>query len=161
MAFTIRAATPEDAPVIMELVMALAEFEELTHEVTGTADQLRQHLGGDRPAIEGLVAEQEGTVVGYALFFSTYSTFRTQPGLYLEDVFVLPDFRRQGIATALIGQVAAIAVERNCARFEWAVLDWNQRAIAVYEKLGAKILPDWRTCRVEGDPLRQLAEKAP
>ena len=154
---TTRPATPDDAAVIMELVMALAAFEDLTHEVTGTVAQLRDHLGGDRPLIEGLLAEVDGHVAGYALFFSTYSTFRTQPGLYLEDVFVRPEFRRQGIATALIRQIGAIARDRNCARFEWAVLDWNERAIAVYEKLGATILPNWRTCRVEGDRLVKLA----
>lgn len=160
MDFNIRPATPDDAEAIMAMIVALAEFEKLTHQVTGTAELLGEHLGGDRPAIEGLVAVEGQEILGYALFFSTYSTFRTQPGLYLEDVFVRPEFRRRGIATALIRQIAAIAQSRNCARFEWAVLDWNERAIAVYKGLGAEVLPDWRVCRVEGDRLLQLAKKS-
>lgn len=159
MTFSIRPATPDDADEIMGLIQALAEFEQLTHEVTGTADLLRDHLGGDRPAVEALAAEQDGTLVGYALYFQNYSTFRTRPGLFLEDLFVLPEYRRQGIATALIKKLAAIALDRQCARFEWVVLDWNERAIAVYENLGAKVLPDWRTCRVDGDRLLKLAQE--
>ena len=161
MTFSIRPATPNDADAMMGLILALAEFEQLTQEVTGTAELLREHLGGDRPAVEALVAEQDEKIVGHALFFQNYSTFRTRPGLFLEDLFVLPEYRRQGIATALIQQLAAIALQRNCARFEWMVLDWNKRAIAVYEKLGAEVLPDWRTCRVDGDRLVQLAQKVP
>ncbi|MEM6500984.1 MAG: GNAT family N-acetyltransferase [Cyanobacteria bacterium P01_C01_bin.89] len=158
--FKVRAATPDDGSAIMALIIELAEFEKLRHQVTGTAELLAEHLGGESPAIEGLVAVNGDEILGYALFFSTYSTFRTQPGLYLEDVYVRPAFRRRGIATALIGKIAAIALERHCGRFEWAVLDWNERAIAVYKGLGAEVLPDWRVCRVEGDRLLQLAKKS-
>ncbi|MEM9244296.1 MAG: GNAT family N-acetyltransferase [Cyanobacteria bacterium P01_F01_bin.153] len=158
--FNVRSATPDDAEAIMALIIELAEFEKLRHQVTGTVDSLAAHLGGDSPAIEGLVAVNGEEILGYALFFFTYSTFRTQPGLYLEDVYVRPAFRRRGIATALIGKIAAIALERNCGRFEWAVLDWNERAIAVYKGLGAEVLPDWRVCRVEGDRLLQLAKES-
>ena len=158
MTFSIRPATPDDADEMMELLRSLAEFARLTQEMTGTAEQLREDLGGDRPAVEALVAEQDGKIVGQALYFQTYSTFRTRPGLFLEDLFVLPKYRRQGIATAFMKQLAAIALQRQCARFEWMVLDWNERAIAVYEKLGATVLPDWRPCRVDGDRLVNLAQ---
>jgi GNAT superfamily N-acetyltransferase len=118
---------------------------------------LASHLGGDRPLVEAVLAEQSGQALGFALFFHNYSTFLTQPGIYLEDLFVLPDYRRQGIGKALITYLAKLAVERNCGRLEWSVLDWNEPAIAFYEKMGATVLPDWRICRTTGLALDQMA----
>jgi GNAT superfamily N-acetyltransferase len=141
--FIIRAATPGDAPVLFELIKALADYEKLSHAVTGNVETLKAHLFGENPYAEALIAECEGKVVGYGLFFYNYSTFLTQPGLYLEDLFVLPDYRGRGIGKALIKSVGKIAIERNCGRLEWTVLDWNQPAIDFYQNLGASVLPDW------------------
>ncbi|MBF2083015.1 GNAT family N-acetyltransferase [Thermoleptolyngbya sp. C42_A2020_037] len=155
--FNIRLATPADAPAVFELILALAEYEKLTHEVVGNVDLLAEHLGGDRPLVEALLAEVNQQTVGFALFFSNYSTFLTQPGIYLEDLFVRPEHRGQGIGKALLSTLAKLALERGCGRLEWNVLDWNEPAIAFYERMGAKILPDWRTCRVTGGAIAQLA----
>jgi len=157
----IRFATPTDVPDLFALVVALAEYERLAHEVTGTPELLHEHLFGDRPYVEALVAEWDGAVVGFALFFSNYSTFLTRPGLYLEDLFVRPDFRGRGIGKATIATVARIARDRGCGRFEWSVLDWNEPAIAFYKQMGATIMEDWRTCRVTGAAIAELAERAP
>lgn len=146
---TIRPATAADAEALFELVCALAEFEQLRDQVTGSADRLAADLGGDRPAIEALLAETaEGQIVGYALFFGNYSTFLTQPGLHLEDLFVLPDWRGQGVGKALLQAFVQTARDRGCGRADWTVLDWNARAIAFYQAMGAEVLPDWRICRV-------------
>lgn len=159
--FSIRPARPGDEHAIFSLISALAEFEQLSHAVTGNAEQLAVHLFGARPAAEALVAESEsGELVGFALFFHNYSTFLTRPGLYLEDLFVLPAQRRLGIGRALLRAVARLAVERGCGRFEWSVLDWNANAINFYESLGASVLPEWRICRVAGDALGKLADQA-
>lgn len=152
----LKPATLEDIPVLFQLIQALAEYEKLSHEVSGSAENLKQHLFGNPSYIEAILAEVEGKAVGFALFFHNYSTFLTQPGIYLEDLFVLPEYRRQGIGKALITHVAELAVSRGCGRLEWSVLDWNQPAIDFYEKIGAKILPDWRICRVTGASLAQL-----
>jgi len=154
--FIIRPATPDDVPMIFELIKALAEYEQLSHTVTGDAQTLKQHVFGTRPYAEAIVAECQKQVVGFALFFSNYSTFLTQPGIHLEDLFVLPDFRGNGIGKALITSVAELAVERDCGRLEWSVLDWNEGAIAFYRNIGASILPDWRICRVTENSLRIL-----
>ncbi len=153
---TIRAATAADVNVLFGLIQALAEYEKLAHQVTGTPEALATHLFGDRPCIEAILAEWQGKPVGFALFFQNYSTFLTKPGLYLEDLFVLPEYRGQGIGKSLIQSLAKIAVERDYGRLEWAVLDWNQPAIAFYQRMGADILPDWRICRVTGDALTHL-----
>lgn len=155
--FTIRPATPTDAPVLFDLIVALAEYEKLSHAVTGSAEALEEHLFDSQPYAEAILAEYGGQAVGFALFFYNYSTFLTKPGIYLEDLFVLPEFRRQGIGTAILKYLAQLAVSRNCGRLEWSVLDWNQPAIAFYEKMGASVLPDWRICRVTGDSLTQMA----
>ncbi|MBV8887798.1 MAG: GNAT family N-acetyltransferase [Chroococcidiopsidaceae cyanobacterium CP_BM_RX_35] len=155
----IRPAQPSDAPVLFELIQALAEYEELSHAVTGNADALSKHLFGDRPCVEAILAESAEQTVGFALFFTNYSTFLTQPGIYLEDLFVLPEYRRQGIGKALLTHLAQLAVERGCGRLEWSVLDWNQPAISFYRRLGAAILEDWRICRVTGETLIQLGAK--
>ncbi|NEQ68743.1 MAG: GNAT family N-acetyltransferase [Symploca sp. SIO2D2] len=154
--FIIRPSIPDDVPMLFELIKALAEYEQLSHTVTGDAQTLKQHLFGTRPYAEAIVAECQKQVIGFALFFSNYSTFLTQPGIYLEDLFVLPEFRGRGIGKALITSVAELAVERNCGRLEWSVLNWNEAAIAFYQNLGASILPDWRICRVTENSLRIL-----
>ena len=155
--FTIRPATATDVPVLFDLIQALAEYEKLSHAVTGNTDALKEHLFGAKPYAEAILAEYAGQVVGFALFFPNYSTFLTKPGIYLEDLFVLPEFRRKGIGKAILQYLAQLAVERDCGRLEWSVLDWNEPAIAFYEQLGASVLPDWRICRVTGDSLTQLA----
>jgi len=157
---TIRAATPADTSAIFALTYELAEFESLTHVFVATEEGLRDALFGARPSIEALVAENEGRIVGYALFFHNYSSFVGKRGLYLEDVYVQPSQRGSGLGTALIQRLAALAVERQCARFEWTVLDWNRQAISFYEKMGATVMPDWRVVRLTGDALEQLAASA-
>ncbi|MFM0136753.1 GNAT family N-acetyltransferase [Caballeronia grimmiae] len=138
----------------------LAEFEKLTHLFVATESSLHDALFGARPAAEALVAEQAGEVVGYALFFHNFSTFLAKRGLYLEDLYVRPALRGSGLGTKLLKKLAALAVERQCGRFEWSVLDWNQNAIDFYEKMGATVLPDWRVVRVTGDSLNRLASAA-
>lgn len=156
--FTIRSATPADVAAIFALILALAQYEKLSHQVTGTAEQLRSHLFGQHPYAEAMVAEVEQKVVGFALFFYNYSTFLTKPGIYLEDLFVLPDCRRLGIGTALLQQLAQVAIANGYGRLEWSVLEWNTPAIAFYQRMGADVLPDWRICRVTGDALNALAQ---
>jgi len=146
MGITIRPATRADSGQVFALIQALADYEHLN--VTGTLAELEAHLFGDRPYAEALLAEWERTVAGFALYFYNYSTFLTKPGIYLEDLFVLPPYRRRGIATALLQELKQIAMQHNCGRLEWAVLDWNQSAIAFYASIGAKVLPDWRICRI-------------
>jgi GNAT superfamily N-acetyltransferase len=156
----IRPATANDVDPIFELIRGLADYEKLTDQVTGNSDLLRSHLFGARPYAESIVAELDNQLVGFGLFFHTYSTFLTQPGLYLEDVFVLPEYRRQGIGKALMMSVAKIAVDRGCGRLEWSVLDWNQPAIEFYQDLGATVLPDWKICRISADTLAEIAAKS-
>ena len=160
-AFSIRPARPGDEQALFGLIQGLAEYENLSHAVTGSAQQLAQDLFGARPAVEALLVEIDQRPVAFALFFHNYSTFLTKPGLYLEDIFVLPDYRRAGIGKALLGEVAKIAHARGCARLEWSVLDWNASAIGFYQGLGASVLPDWRICRVAGAELEGLARCAP
>ncbi|MGB3560241.1 MAG: GNAT family N-acetyltransferase [Geitlerinemataceae cyanobacterium] len=155
---SIRSAQPEDVSVLFDLILALAKYEKLSDAVTGDAAALNDHLFGERSYAEALLAEWEGKSIGFALFFHNYSTFLTQPGIYLEDLFVLPDYRGQGIGKGLIRQLARIAVDRGCGRLEWTVLDWNESAIGFYQHLGAAVLPDWRVCRVTGESLTDLAK---
>ena len=155
---SIRVAQAGDEAGIFALIRALAEYEQLSQAVTGSAEELAADLFGPRPAAEALVAEADGNLVAFALYFQNYSTFLTRPGLYLEDLFVLPDYRRRGIASGLLSRLARIATERRCGRLEWSVLDWNADAIAFYERLGARVLPDWRICRVTGVALSSLAQ---
>jgi len=154
--FSIRAAELRDVVPIVAMIRELAEFEHLTHLLQVTPEKLRPHLFGERPVAEALVAEVAGEVAGFALFFTTFSTFLSQPGLYLEDLYVKPAHRRLGVGGALIARVGRIAVERECGRFEWSVLDWNTRAIELYEKMGATVMPDWRTCRMTGEALERF-----
>jgi GNAT superfamily N-acetyltransferase len=159
-AATIRAATPHDVPAIFALMYELAEFEKLTHVFVATREAVHEALFGARPAAEALVAEQDGEVVGYALFFQNFSTFLAKRGLYLEDLYIRPSMRGGGLGTLMLKTLAELAVERQCGRFEWSVLDWNQNAIDFYEKMGATVLPDWRIVRVTGDALDALAKSA-
>lgn len=154
---SIRAAEQGDVSALFALILELAQYEHLEDAVTGSADALKEHLFGDPPYVEALVAEIDQQIVGYALFFTSYSTFLTQPGLYLEDLYVQKHHRGQGVGKALLKQVAKLVAERNYGRLEWSVLDWNESAIAFYETLGATVLPDWRTCRVTGAALTTLA----
>jgi GNAT superfamily N-acetyltransferase len=156
----IRPAQAQDVDAIFELIMGLAAYEKLTENVTGNSYLLRSHLFGARPYAESIVAELDSKLVGFGLFFHNYSTFLTQPGLHLEDVFVLPEYRRQGIGKALMIAVAKIAFDRGCGRLEWSVLDWNQPAIEFYQSLGATILPDWKTCRMTAATLAEIAATA-
>ncbi|MBD2525958.1 GNAT family N-acetyltransferase [Nostoc sp. FACHB-133] len=152
----LRFAEPTDYSVLFQLIQGLAEYEKLSHAVTGDAMALKEHLFGSHRYIEAILAETAGQAVAFALFFHNYSTFLTKPGIYLEDLFVLPEYRRQGIGKALISKVAQIAIERDCGRLEWSVLDWNEPAKAFYRSIGASILDDWRICRVTEDALTQL-----
>ena len=153
----IRPATPADVETLFELIQALAEYEKLSHAVVGTPESLREHLFGDKPYAEAIVAEWEEQKAGFALFFHNYSTFLTKPGLYLEDLFVLPEYRQRGIGKAMLIYLAKLGLARGVGRFEWSVLDWNEPAIAFYQKMGAQVLEDWRICRVSGENLSQLA----
>lgn len=157
----IRPATPADIPAIVQLIRALADYEKLSDQVVVTEAQLREHLFGARPYAEVLLAEEASRVVGYALFFHTYSTFLGRPNLYLEDLFVLPEHRGRGHGKGMLARLARLAVERDCGRFEWLVLDWNTPAIQFYEVLGAVVVPEWKLCRMTGDALRRFAATAP
>jgi len=157
-AFTIRPAVREDVASIVRLIHGLAEFEKLTHLVQVTPESLAPHLFGDRPVAEALVAERAGRVVAFALFFTNFSTFLARPGLYLEDLFVEPAERGQGIGQALLEHLARLAASRGCGRFEWSVLDWNEGAIRFYQRMGATVMPDWRICRIAGPALAAFAD---
>jgi len=149
--FNIRQAISDDLPQIFGLIQGLAEYQNLTHQVTGTIEDLREHLFGSRIYAEAIVTEIDLKIVGFALFFPSYSTFLTKPGIYLEDLFVLPEYRRRGIGKAMLAYLGKLALERDAGRLEWSVLDWNESAIAFYQSMGAKILPDWRKGRVAND----------
>lgn len=155
--FRISAATPADVPVILALIRELAEFERLLDQVTASEARLREHLFGPAPKAEVVIARAAEEVAGFALFFHNFSTFLAAPGLYLEDLYVRTPFRGRGCGEALLRHLARIAVERGCGRFEWSVLDWNQRAIDFYRALGAQPLNDWTIFRVSGTALASLA----
>ena len=157
--FSLRLAQAKDCDAIFNLIKALAGYEKLSDAVSGNANLLRQHLFGEPKYIEAIVAESVDKIVGFALFFHNYSTFLTKPGIYLEDLFVLPEYRRQGIGKALLIKLAQIALERDCGRLEWSVLDWNEPAQKFYRTMGASILDDWRICRVTGEKLTKLAHE--
>ncbi len=159
--FEIRTARRADVSALHEMILALAAFEKLSDICVATAVNIEDALFGSRPVAETLIACKNGQPAGFALFFHNFSTFLGRRGLWLEDLFVRDEYRHRGCATALLRALAAIAEERGCGRFEWAVLDWNARAIAFYENLGATILPDWRIARVVGSALSSLATAAP
>ena len=167
--FTLRSAELRDVGAIVQLIRDLAEFEKLTHLLQVTPEKLRPQLFGERPVVEALVAELvdgkaegkgNGEVVAFALFFTNFSTFLAQPGLYLEDLYVKPEHRGAGIGRALLTKLGALALERNYGRFEWSVLDWNENAIRFYEGMGATVMPEWRICRVTGDALQKFSPAA-
>jgi GNAT superfamily N-acetyltransferase len=154
----IRPATPADVPTIAALIRALAEYEKLAHEVVLDEAKLRDHLFGPRPYAEVLIAEADGHAAGFALFFHNYSTFLTRPGIYLEDLFVRPEYRGRGLGKALLVALARLARDRECGRLEWAVLDWNEPSIKFYQSLGAVAKDEWIIYRTAGDALAKLAE---
>ena len=159
-AFVVRPAEARDVEAVVRLIRALAEFEKLTHLLQVTPESLAPHLFGARPVAEALVAESGARVVGFALFFTNFSTFLARPGLYLEDLFVEPAERGRGIGQALLEALARLALARGCGRFEWSVLDWNVDAIRFYERMGATVMTDWRICRVGGAALASFGAPA-
>jgi len=153
----IRMATEEDLPTILRFIRELAEYERLAHAVVATEESLRSTLFGNPRFAEVLIGEEDGEPFGFALFFHNYSTFLARPGVYLEDLYVRPDLRGRGYGRALLGRLAELAIERNCGRVEWAVLNWNESAIRFYRSLGALPMDQWTVYRVTGDALEQLA----
>lgn len=158
--FTLRDASPADVPEIVAMIRELALYEKLAHLCVTTDTDLERHLFGPGKFAEVIVASENDVAVGFALFFHNFSTFLGRPGLYLEDLFVRPHARRRGYGRAMLIRLAKIAIERDCGRFEWSVLDWNAPAIAFYESLGATVMPDWRITRVTGPALGRLAALA-
>jgi GNAT superfamily N-acetyltransferase len=156
--FTIRPATPEDVTHIYDMIVELAVFEKLEHMVVATEALLHDALFGSKPSCEAIMGVENGEPVTFALFFHNFSTFLTRKGLYLEDLYVMQSCRGKGYGRQMLGALARIAVERQCGRFEWSVLDWNVNAIEFYKGVGAELLPDWRICRVTGDALSALAK---
>lgn len=153
----IEPATPADVPMILQLIRELAEFEHLLHEVTATEEQLHENLFGARPKAEVIMARLPGgEVTGFALYFHNFSTFLAKPGIYLEDLYVRQQYRGRGYGEQLLRRLAGIAIERNCGRLEWSVLDWNQRAIDFYKSLGAVPMHEWTIYRVTGSALQKL-----
>jgi GNAT superfamily N-acetyltransferase len=159
-AFTLRPATSGDLPVILACIRALAEYERLAHECVATEGLLRESLFGERRSAEVVLAFAGDEPAGFALWFESYSTFLARPGLYLEDLFVYPQFRGRGLGRRLLRHLARVAVDRSYGRVEWSVLDWNVDAIGFYRSLGAELLDDWRRCRLAGDAIPALAAGA-
>jgi GNAT superfamily N-acetyltransferase len=159
MTLLIRTGEPSDVPLIADLIRGLARYEKLEHEVTMTEELLASNLFGPRRYAETLIAEDGGAPIGFALFFHNFSTFLAKPGIYLEDLFVIPEQRGGGIGRALIQRLAKIAVERGCGRLEWAVLDWNRDAIGFYERLGARPNSEWTVYRLTGEALTSLGRE--
>jgi len=158
--FRIRPGTVADAPLILSLIKELAAYERLAHEVVATEDDIRRSLFGDRPMAETLIGVHDGVAVGFALFFYSFSTFLGKPGIYLEDLYVKPEYRGNGFGRRMLAHIAKLAEERNCGRYEWSVLDWNEPAIHIYAKLNAKPMKEWILYRLTGNALKKLAEEA-
>lgn len=157
---TLRLAQQQDVPTILAFIQGLAEYEKLADQVVATEEKLTQTLFGEKPYAEVVIAEYQQQAAGFALFFHNYSTFLAKPGIYLEDLFVLPQYRGKGLGKVLLSYLAKLAVERDCGRLEWSVLDWNQPAIDFYQAQGATMLHDWRINRVTGDNLIALASQS-
>lgn len=157
MTLSIRPAIPADLPLIAGFIRDLAEYEKLSHEVRFDEAKLGENLFGARPYAEVVIGEIDGTPQGFALFFHNFSTFEGRPGIYLEDLFVRPEARGSGLGKALLAHLAGLVVERDCARLEWSVLDWNAPAIGFYQSLGAKLMDEWTVMRVDGEALTRLA----
>ena len=158
MTLSIRPATPTDLPLIAQFIRDLADYEKLAHEVRFNETKLGEKLFGPRPYAEVVIGELDGEPQGFALFFHNFSTFEGRPGLYLEDLFVRPAARGSGLGKALLAHLAQLCVERDCARLEWSVLDWNAPAIGFYQNLGARLMDEWTVMRVDGDALSALAD---
>ncbi|MDP9484862.1 MAG: GNAT family N-acetyltransferase [Actinomycetota bacterium] len=154
---SVRAASEGDVPQILAFINELAEYERLSHEVVATEEALHEHLFGDRPVAEVMIAEEGGDPAGFALFFHSFSTFLGRPGIYLEDLYVRPEFRGKGMGRALLVHLARLAKERGCGRLEWSVLDWNEPAIGFYRGIGASPVGGWTVYRVSGEALEGLA----
>jgi GNAT superfamily N-acetyltransferase len=161
MTLLIRPATSADLPLIAQLIRDLADYEKLADAVRFDEMVLGAKLFGTRPYAEVVIGELDGTAQGFALFFHNFSTFEGRPGIYLEDLFVRPEARGSGLGKALLAHLAALAVERDCARLEWSVLDWNEPAIGFYHSLGARMMDEWTVMRVDGAALAQLGALAP
>jgi GNAT superfamily N-acetyltransferase len=159
MALAIRPATPADLSLIASLIHQLADYEELTHVVRFDEAMLGENLFGVRPYAEALIGEVDRLPQGFALFFHNFSSFEGRPGIYLEDLFVRPQARGQGLGKALLGHVAKLALQRGCARLEWSVLDWNEPAIGFYRKLGARPMDEWTVMRLDGEALQAFAKR--
>lgn len=144
-------------PQILRFIRELAAYEKLEHQVVATESQLAEHLFGPRPVAEVVLAEADGRPVGFALFFPNFSTFLGRPGLYLEDLYVSPEYRGRGVGRRLLQHLAQLALARGWGRMDWSVLDWNEPAVGFYQRLGAAVMPDWRTCRLTGEALAHLA----
>jgi GNAT superfamily N-acetyltransferase len=155
----VREATRADADLLFELIKELAEYERLSDQVRGDARLLEESIF-DRRAAEALVIEVDGEPAGYAIFFTTFSTFECRPGIWLEDLYVRPALRRRGIGRAVLAQIAEIALERDCARLEWVALDWNEPALTFYDSLGAARIEEWQALRLEGEALRRLGARS-
>lgn len=156
--FHLRDATERDLPLILTLIKSLADYEKLSHIVDATEDMLRESLFGRRAA-ETILGYCGDEPAGFAMYFQTFSTFKGRPGMYLEDLYVVPKFRRHGLGTMLLKRLAQIALERNYGRIEWSVLDWNELAIGFYKKLGALPMDEWTVYRLKGDSIRRLADR--
>ena len=154
----VRAASAEDVPLILSFIKELAEYERLSHEVVATEETLREWLFGERTVAEVLIGESGGDPAGFALFFHNFSTFLGKPGIYLEDLYVRPEFRGRGIGRALLVHLAGLAKEHGCGRLEWSVLDWNEPAIGFYRGMGASPVSGWTVYRVTGKALEELGE---
>ena len=154
----IQAATEADVPLILNMIRALAEYERLAHEVVATEAMVRESFFGATPHAYAVIARIDGEAVGFMIWFSTYSTFLSRPGIYLEDLFVLPEWRGKGVGKALLRHLARIAVDRRCGRIEWSVLDWNETAIRFYRGIGARPMDEWTVYRMTGDAITRLAE---
>ena len=157
--FTIRFATEQDVPLILQFIKGLADYEKLSHEVTASEELLRETLFGTRRVAEVIIGDYEREPVAFAVFFHNFSTFLGRPGIYLEDLFVKPDMRGRGFGRILLTYLARVAKERNCGRVEWSVLDWNEPAIRFYKSLGAVPLDEWTMYRLTGDALNAQAQE--
>lgn len=157
--FRIRSATPQDVPLILQFIRELAEYERLSDAVVATESDLHATLFAEQRFAEVLLAEADGEPAGFALFFHNYSTFLGRPGIYLEDLYIRPDLRGRGYGRALMAHLAALAVERNCGRMEWSVLNWNEPAIDFYRKIGALPRDQWTVFRLKGEALLALARE--
>jgi GNAT superfamily N-acetyltransferase len=159
--YSIRPATVEDSPLILRFIRELADYERLLGEVTATETLIRQFLFGDPPRAEALIGEFRGDPVGFALFFHNFSTFVSRPGIYIEDIYVRPEFRGRGFGKAFFVHLAQLAIERGCGRIEWAVLTWNEPAIEFYLTLGARPMDEWKVFRLDSESFRRLAGGIP